>query len=68
MIGKMKKGDRDSLQAGQKYKKGAKVYNVRDFKDLILIIFGSVIDGLSVLSDGKSNPISLILVLVIFPI
>ena len=31
-------------------------------------MFGRVIDGLSDLSDGKSNPIFLILVLLIFPI
>ena len=35
---------------------------------MILTIFGNVIDGLSVLSDGKSNPMLLRLVLVILPI
>ena len=40
----------------------------KDFRDLILITLGRVIDGLRVLSDGKSNPIFLILVLLILPI
>ena len=34
-VPKMLKDDRDSLQAGQKYKKGAQVYNVRNFEDLV---------------------------------
>ena len=40
----------------------------KDFRDCILITFGSVIEGLSDLSEGKSKPIFLILVLLILPI